>query len=54
MHPSLVGPPSDPAEIEQDDHVSTVVVPVAALACDVVGWVPIFDHSRALQVADAM
>jgi hypothetical protein len=35
----------EPVQIEADNQVATVVVPVAALACDVAGSVPNFEHS---------
>jgi hypothetical protein len=37
----------------EDDPVSTMVVPVMALAYDFAGWVPAFDRSRAHRMADA-
>jgi hypothetical protein len=43
-----------PADVEEDDKGATVVVPVTALACDVVGWLPSFDRSRMHPVNDAV
>jgi hypothetical protein len=49
-HPSRGGLPNatrrHPADIEEDDKRATVVVPVTAPGCDVVGWVPSFDRFR--------
>jgi hypothetical protein len=57
-HPSCGGLPKatrrHPADVEEDDKKATAVVPVTALVCNVVGWVPSFDRSRARQVADTV
>jgi hypothetical protein len=56
-HPSRGGLPKatrrHPADVEEDDKGATVVVPVTALVCDVVGWVPSRDQSRMHPVNDA-
>jgi hypothetical protein len=56
-HPSRGGLPKatrrPPADVEEDDKGATVVVPVTALVCDVVGWVPSRDQSRMHPVNDA-
>jgi hypothetical protein len=46
----LIGHPtateSEPAQVEEGNHVAIIVVRVTALACAVVGSVPSFDRSQ--------
>ena len=43
----------EPVQIEAENQVAPVVVPVAALACDVAGSLLNFDNSPGWHVADA-